>query len=172
MAVRCTGWERTGWNACNIKINRTIISSAVLYECETWCLTLREHHRLKGFENQVNDILRIFGPKRDEATVNWRRLRNEMLHDRLLSPSIILVIKSKKMRRAGHVQRMGVARGAYRVLVGRTEEKKPPGKPERRRNYNIKMGLQDIGWGGVDWMAQHRDKWRAHVNVLMNHKVS
>ena len=66
-----------------IQINRTIISSAVLYECETWCLTLREHYRLRVFENQANKILRmIFGPKRDEATVNWRRLRNEKLHDR------------------------------------------------------------------------------------------
>jgi len=65
-----------------------------------------------------------------------------------------------------------VGRGAYRALVGRTEGKKPPGKPERRRKDNIKMELQDIGWGGVDWIAQHRDKWRAHVNVVMNLSVS
>jgi len=67
---------------------------------------------------------------------------------------------------------MGVGRGAHRALVGRTEGKEPPEKHERRRNDNIKMELQGIGWGGVDWMAQHRDKWRAHVNVVMNLNVS
>jgi hypothetical protein len=88
-----------------IRIYRTIILPVVLYGCETWSLTLREDHRLRVFENRV--LRRIFGPKRDEVTGEWRKLHNKELHDLYSSPSIIRIIKSRRMRWAGHVSRMG-----------------------------------------------------------------
>ena len=102
-----------------IKIHRTIILSVVLYGCETWSLTLREERKLRAFENMV--IRRIFGPRRDEITGEWRRLHNEELNDLYSSPNIVGVIKSKRMRWAGHVARMGEERGVYMVLVGKPE---------------------------------------------------
>jgi hypothetical protein len=102
-----------------ITVYRTVILPVVLYGCETWSLTLREEQRLRVFENRV--LRRILGPKRDEATGEWRRLRNEELDDLYSSPNIIRVIKSRRMRWAGHVARMGEGRGAYRILVGRPE---------------------------------------------------
>jgi hypothetical protein len=93
---------------------------AVLYGCETWSLTLREEHRLKVFENRV--LRRIFGPKRDEVTRERRKLHNEELRDLYSSPSIIRIIKSRSIRWAGHVARMGEKRNAYRLLVGKPEE--------------------------------------------------
>jgi hypothetical protein len=88
-----------------IRIYKTIILPAVLYGCETWSLTLRKEHRLKVFENRV--LRRIFGPKRDEVTGEWRKLHNEELRDLYSSSSIIRIIKSKRMKLAGHVARMG-----------------------------------------------------------------
>jgi hypothetical protein len=89
----------------------------------------------------------IFGPKRDEITGEWRRLHNEELNAQCSSPTIIRVIKSRRMRWAGHVARMVEGRGAYRVLVGRPEGRRPLGRPRRRREDNIKMDLQEVGWG-------------------------
>jgi hypothetical protein len=89
----------------NIRIYKTIILSVVLYGCEIWPLTLREEHRLRVFENRV--LKRIFGRKRDEVTGEWRKLHNEELRDLYSSPSIIRMIKSMRMRWAGHVARMG-----------------------------------------------------------------
>jgi hypothetical protein len=89
-----------------------------LYGCETWSLILREEQRLRAFENRV--LRRIFGPKRDKATGEWRRLHNEELNDLYSSPNI-RVIKSRRMRWAGHVALMGEKRRAYRILVGRPE---------------------------------------------------
>jgi hypothetical protein len=91
-----------------------IILPLVLYGCETWSLTLTEKHRLRAFENRV--LRRIFGPKRDEVTGGWRKLHNEELHNLYPSPSI-LRMKSRRMRWAGHVARMGEKRNAYRILV-------------------------------------------------------
>ena len=103
----------------NIKIYRTIILPVVLYGCETWSLTLREERKLRVFENMV--LRRIFGPRRDEVTGEWRRLHNEELNDLYTLPNILRVIKSRRMRWAGHVARMGEERGMYRVLVGNSE---------------------------------------------------
>jgi hypothetical protein len=123
------------------------------------------------FENAV--FRRIFGPKRDEVTGGWRKLHNEELRDLYSSPSIIRIFKSRRMRWAGHVARMGEKRNAYRLLVRKPEGKRPLGRPRRRWAGNIKIHLLEIGWGGVDWigLAQDRDKWRALVNAVMNLRV-
>src|SRR5215510_3208506 len=154
-----------------IKIYRTIILPVVLYGCETWSLTLREEHRLRVFENRV--LRRVFGPNRDEVTGEWRKLHNEELEDLYSSPSIVQVVKSKRMRWAGHVARMGEERGVQRVLVGKPEGKRPLGRPRRRWEDNIKMDLREMGGGCGDWMelAQDRGKWRALVSTVMNLRV-
>ena len=102
-----------------IKIYRTIVLPVVLYGCETWSLTLREERKLRVFENTV--LRRIFGPRMDEATGEWWRLHNEELNDLYSSPNIMRVIKSRRMRWAGHMAHMGEERGMYRVLVGKLE---------------------------------------------------
>jgi len=111
-------------------------------------------------------LRRIFGPKRDEVTRKWRKLHNEELNDLYSSPNIFRVIKSRRMRWAWHIARMG--RGD--VLVGKPEGKIPIGRPRRRWEDNIKMDLQEVGCGGLDWieLAQERDRWRALVTVVMN----
>jgi hypothetical protein len=113
-----------------IKIYRTIILPVVLYGCESWSLTWREECRLRVFENRV--LRRIFGPKRDEVTGEWRRLHNKELYAVYSSPNIIRVIKSRRLRWPGHVARMGERRGAYRDLVGKPEGSRPLGRPRRR----------------------------------------
>jgi hypothetical protein len=154
-----------------IKICRTLILPVVLYGCETWSLTLRQEHSLRVFENRL--LRRIFGPKREEVTGEWRRLHNEELDDLYSSPNIIPVIKSRRMRWAGHVALMGHGRGAYRVLVERPEGRRSLGRPRRRWEDNIKMDLQEVEWDGVAWidMAQDRDRWRTLVNAVMNLRV-
>jgi hypothetical protein len=98
---------------------------------------------------------------------------NEELNDLYSSPNIIQVIKSRRMRWVGHVVHMGEGRGAYRILVGRPEGRRPLGRPRHRWEDNIKMDLQEVGWAGMDWidMAQDRDRWRALVNAVMNLQV-
>jgi hypothetical protein len=98
-----------------VKIYKTILLIVVLYGCETWSLTLREEHRLRVFENRV---LRIFGPKRDEVMGEWRKFHNEVLHNLHSSPDIIRQIKSRRMRWAAHVARMGEERKLYKFLAG------------------------------------------------------
>jgi hypothetical protein len=102
----------------------------VLYGCETWSLTLKEKRRLRVFENRV--LRRIFGPNRDEVTGECRKLHNEELNNLYSSPNIVWVIKSSRMRWAGHVARMGEERGVYRVLVGKPEGRRPLGRPRCR----------------------------------------
>jgi hypothetical protein len=113
---------------------------------------------------------RIYGPKRDEVTGDWRKLHNEKLHNLYSSPIIIRMIKSRRMKWAGHVARMGNKRNAYKIFVGKPEGKKSLGRPRRRWVDNIKMDIREIGWGGMDWidLAQDREQWRALVNNVMN----
>jgi hypothetical protein len=120
------------------------------------------------FENRV--LRRIFGPKRDEVTGEWRKLHNEELHDLCSSPSIIRIIKSRRMRWASHVARMGEKRTAYRLLVGKPELKRSLGRPRHRGVNNIRMDLGEMGWGDVDWivLAWDRNRWRALVNLVLN----
>jgi len=148
----------------------SIILPLVLYGCETWSLTLREKRRLRVFENRV--LRRVFGPKRGELTGKWRKLHNEELRDLYSLPNIVGVVKSRRMRWAGHVARMGEGRGVHRVLVEKPEGKRPLGRPRRRWEDNIKMDLREVG-GGEDWMelVQDRDKWRALVNTVINFRV-
>jgi hypothetical protein len=125
--------------------------------------------RLRVFENRV---LRIFGPKRDEVTGEWRKLHSGELHNLYSSPDIVRQNKSRRMRLAGHVARMGEGRNVYRVLVGKPEGKRPLGRPSNRWEDGIKMDLRETGWG-VEWfhVAQDRDRWRAVVNAVMNLRV-
>jgi hypothetical protein len=111
-------------------------------------------------------LRRIFGPKRDGVTGRWRKLHNEELHNLYSSPSIIRIIKSRRMRWAGHMARMGEKRNMYRLLVGKPEGKRPLGRPRRKWIDNIKMDLLELGVSVVDWigLAQDRDRWRALVN--------
>jgi len=111
---------------------------------------MREERRLKVFENRV--LRRVFGPKRDEVTGEWRKLHNEELSDLYSLPNIVRVVKSRRMRCVGHVARMGERRGVCRVLVGKPEGKRPLGRPRRRWEDNIKMDLQEVGCEGVDWI--------------------
>jgi hypothetical protein len=154
-----------------IKIYRTIILPVVLYGCKTWLFILREERRLSVFENRL--LRRIFVPKRDEVMREWGKLHNEELYDLYCSPHIIRVIKSRVMRWAEHAARMEETRGLYRVLVGRPEGKNPLGRPRRRWEDNIKLDLQEVGWGIMDWidLAQDKDRWRAFVNAVMNLRV-
>jgi hypothetical protein len=116
----------------NLKINiyRNTILPVVLYGCETWSLTLREKRRLRVFENRV--LRRVFGPKKDEVTGEWRKRYNEELNDLYSSPNIVRVVKSRRMRWAGHVACMGEDTVVHSVLVG---------KPERERGH---WGDQDV----------------------------
>jgi len=136
-----------------------------------WSLTLREERRLRVFENRV--LRRVFGPKRDEVTGEWRKLHNEELSDLYSFPNIVRAVKSRIMRWAGHVARMGQGRGVHRVLVGKPEGKRPLGRPRRRRKDNIKMELQEVAGDCGDWMelAQDRDRWRTLVSTVMNIRV-
>jgi hypothetical protein len=128
-----------------IKLYKTAILPLVLYGCETWSLTLREEHRLRVFEIRV--LRKIFGPKREEDGL-WRKLHNDELHSLYSSPNIVRVIKSRRMRWAVHVARMG-------------------------EEDNIKMDLREIGIDGANWvrLAQDRVQWRAFVNTVMNLRV-
>jgi hypothetical protein len=120
------------------------------------------------FENRV--LRRIFGPKRDEVTGEWRKLHNEEIRDLYSSPSIIRIIKLRRMRWAGT---NGEKRNTYRLLVGKPEGTRPLGRPRCRWVDNIRMHLGEVGWGDVDWicLAKDRNRWRALVNSVFNLRV-
>ena len=125
---------------------------------------------LRVFENCV--LRRIFGPKTDEVAGEWRKIHNEELNDLYSSPNTFRVIKSRRMRWAWHVARLGDRRGVYEymVLVRKPGGKRLLGRPRRRWGDNIKMDLQEVGCGGMDWIEldQDRGRWRALVNAVMN----
>jgi transcription termination factor 2 len=127
---------------------------------------VREEHKLRV-------LRRIFGPKRDGMTGGWRKLHNEELLNLYSLPSIIRIIKSRRVRWAGHVARMEEKRNVYRLLVGKPEGKRPLGRPRHGWIDNIKMDLLEIGLNVVDWigLAQDRYMWRALVNSVMNLQV-
>ncbi|KDR23373.1 hypothetical protein L798_05335, partial [Zootermopsis nevadensis] len=141
-----------------IKVYKTIILPLVLYGCETWSLTQREKHRLQVFEIRV--LMRIFGSRREDDRA-WRKLHNDELKIYTPPPRIVRVIKSRRMRWAGHVARMDGTRGV-----------RPLGRPRRRWEDNIRRDLWEIGVEG-DWilLAQDRVRWRALVNSVMNLRV-
>ena len=115
----------------------------------------------------------IFGLRRDEVTGEWRRLHNEELNDLYCSPDIMRVIKWRRMRWAGHVACMGEERGVCRVLVGKPEGWRALGRPRRRWVDNIRMDLQEVGCGYMDWigLVQDRDSCRTLVSAVMNLRV-
>jgi hypothetical protein len=125
----------------------------------------KEEHRLRISENRV--LRRMFGLKRNEVIGGWRKLHNGELHNLYSSTSIFRIIKSRRMRCAGHVARMG------RILVRNPEGKRPIRRPRRKWEDNNKMDLSEIGCGGMDRidLAQDRDQWRALVNTGMNLRV-
>jgi hypothetical protein len=135
-----------------------------------WDLILREEHRLRILQKRV--LRRIFGLKRDEIIAGWRKLHNE-LHNLYSLPNIIRMIKSRRMRQAGHVACMGEKRNAYRVLVGNVEGKRPLRRYRSRWEDNIKISHREVEWGSMDWIDQalDRDQWRALVNTVMNLQV-
>ncbi|KAJ4452158.1 hypothetical protein ANN_03676 [Periplaneta americana] len=131
----------------------------------------REEQRLRVFENKV--LRKILGAKRDEVTGEWRKLHNAELHALFSSPDIIRNIKSRHLRLAGHVARMGESKNAYRVLIGRPERGRPLGRPRCRWEDNIKMDMREVGYDDRDWinLAQDRDRWRTYVRAAMNLRV-
>jgi hypothetical protein len=131
---------------------------------------LREERRLR-VENRV--LRRIFLPRRDEVTGEWRNLHIEELNELYSSPNIVRVVKSRRMKRVGHMARMGEVSGVYRVLAGKPGVKRPLGKPRRRWVDNTKMDLQEVGCGSMDWieLTQDRYRWQAFVNVVMKLRV-
>jgi hypothetical protein len=148
-------------------LHYTKILPAVLCGFETWSLTLKEEHTLREIEKMM--LRRIFGPKKNEVTGSWGKLHNEELHNLHSSPSVIRMVKSRRMILAGHVARLGEKRNAYRILVGNPEGKKPLGRPRLRCVGNIKQDLREIKWDGVDCFdpAQNRNKWRSVLNIVM-----
>ena len=147
--IRCRIFCLPGCYPKNLKmkIHRTIILPIVLYGCETWSLKLREERRLRVFENMV--LRRIFGPRRDEVTGDWRRLHNEELNDLYTSPNIVRVIQSRRMRWTGHVAPMGEERGVYGVLVGGNR---------RERDHWGDLGVD--GWIILGWISR---RWNVGI---------
>ena len=129
-----------------IKIYRTIILHVVLYGCKTWSFVFREELRLMVFENRV--LRRIFRPKRDKVTGEWRKLHIEKLNDLFTSPNIVRMTKSRRMRWAGHVARIGEGSCEFRILVGKYERKRRLGTPRHKYENNIKMDLHEVECGG------------------------
>jgi hypothetical protein len=132
---------------------------------------LREERRLRVFKNRV--LRRVFGPKRDGLTGEWRMLHNEMQNDLYSLPNIVRVVKSRRMGWAGQVVRVVEESGMHMMLVGKPEGKRPLGSPRRRWEDNIKMDVEEVEVGYGDWIgsSQDRDRWRALVSTIKNLRV-
>jgi hypothetical protein len=143
-----------------------VICQSNRFECLQIQTTFYKLLKVGKKENQFVYIL-VYLPG------EWRKFHNKELHDLNSSPSIIRIIKSRRMRWAGHVARMGEKRNVYRLLVGKPEGKRPLERPRRRCVDNIKMDLGEVGWGDVDWidLAMDRNRWRALVNSVLNLRV-
>jgi hypothetical protein len=124
-------------------------------------------------ERKLRVLRRVFGPKRENETGEWRKLHNEDLNDLYSLPNIVRVVKSRRIRWAGHVARMGEERVMNKVLVGKPEGKRPFGRPRNRLEDNIKMHLHEVGGGCGDWMelSLYRERWRALVSTVKNLRV-
>jgi len=148
---------------------RTIILPVVLYGCETWSLTLREERKLRVFENMV--LRRMFGPRRDEVTGEWRRLHKEELNDLYSSPNIVRVIKSRRIRWAGHVARMGEESECIGSWWGNRREKDHLG--DLGVDGWVILGWISRRWDVGIWIGldQDRDRWRTLVSAVMNLRV-
>jgi hypothetical protein len=148
-----------------------LINTAIYFHYAKKYFSAIVYFRLRVFENSI--LRRIFGPKRDEVTEEWRKLHNEELNYLYCSPTILRVIKSKRMKWVRHVARMGEGRGVHKVLVRKPEVKRPLGRPRRSWVDNIKMDLQELGCGVINWieLAQDRNRWRAIMNAVMNLRV-
>jgi hypothetical protein len=131
-------------------------------------LILREEYKLRVFEKRV--LRRIFGPRREEMTGEWRKLHKEELHDLYSS---IRIMKLRRMRWARHIARMGSRGTCIRLLVGNPEGKRQLGRPRRTLLDNIRMDLVEVGWGDMDWigLARDKDRWRAFVNSVLKFRV-
>ena len=154
-----------------LKIYRTVILPVILYCCKSWSTTLADEHKLRVFENRV--LGKIYGPKRDEMTGEWRRLHNEELHGLYDSPDVIRIMKSRRIRWAGHVARMGEKRRLNSIVVGNPEGKRPLGRPRRRCKNNIRRNLRESGVRDENWfdLVQDRILWRTFVTAAMNLRV-
>jgi hypothetical protein len=155
----------------SIKIYKTLIFLCFCVVVKLGLLTFREERRLRVFANRV--LRRIFGSKRGEVTGEWRKLHNEELRYLHSLPSIIWMIKSRRMRRAGSCSMNGEKRNACRILMGKPEGKRPLGRPSCSLMDNIKMNLWEIGWNCMDWLGLSQDgvQLRALVNMAMNFLV-
>ena len=132
----------------------------------------RDYWRALSTPSSERELRRIFGPKRDENG-EWIRLHNEELHSLYRSSNIVRVIKSRRMRWAGHVARMKEGRSAFKILTGKPTGKIPLARPRRRWEDNIRMDLEEIGINASNWVdsAQDRDYWIALVNASLNLRV-
>jgi hypothetical protein len=146
-----------------IEIYRSVILPVVLYECETWSLTLREGHRLRVFESRM--LRKIFGPTKEVVTGDWRKLYNVYS-----SRNIIWVTKLRRMEWVGNVTRMGQKRNIYRVSVEKPEAKRPLRRPSHTWEDNIELDLNEMEWDGLDWipLSQARGQQWAFVKMVMN----
>jgi hypothetical protein len=139
-----------------IRIFTIIILPVVLYGCETGYLTVRVEHKMRVIESII--LRRIFGPKGDKVTGGWTKLHNEDLHNLYSSPNIIRIIKTRRMKWAGHMVRIGTERNVYGLFVRKPEGKRPLEKPRCRWIDNIKIDLLETGLDVVDWIGQPQDR--------------